>query len=190
MKLSIALLSASITLLSIVTTTHASNFEIIFYEGEYSFNHNLPETDTENKYLAKVIIKKDGIIQNEQVTIKGSTLPDSWFFYEIWHGEGNITPPKDSDIEKIFTEWEDELPSQGDFNSTDPNLYNFINDIGRIIKKASYIPVIYSGRYNFEIGLHQNGQSRYGIGIPHVPRLKGSNFDKPFDGRTPDRGWS
>ena len=169
------------------TLAQASHFEIIFTEGAYEYDISKSETDTENKYLAQVIIKKDGVIMNQNEVIKGSTIPDSWFFYEVWRGEGNITPPNDEDIEKIFNEWEDKSTIPNDYNLLDNNLIQFINDINDVFEKATYIPVIHSGTYKFKIGLHKNGQSSAGLGLPDVPRLIGSyKPQKSYDGRSPD----
>ena len=165
----------------------ASNYEIIFREGSYEYNTTMPATSHNNKYLAKVLIKKDGVILNPNKTIRGSTLPDSWFFYEVWHGKGNVNPPNDNDIKRIFTEWEGNRPGSSDYNVIGPNVYKLLNDFESIIKKASYSPVIYSGKYYFDIGVHNNATSPNDTGWPYVPRLKGRNINSPYDGRDPDK---
>lgn len=171
------------------TIAHSSHYEIIFKEGAYNYDTSKPETDTANKYLAQVTIKKDGqVLNNDEEIIKGSTLPDSWFFYEVWHGEGNIRPPTDADVERIFSEWENISEVPNNYQLIDNALFDFITNINEVFRYATYIPVIYSGTYSFKIGLHKNGQSIAGLGLPDVPRLIGSSdYNKPYDGSNQDQ---
>jgi hypothetical protein len=52
--------------------------------------------------------------------------------------------------------------------------------MNEIIRFMQSVPVVWSGRYKFIIGLHKNGNSVHGH--PYVPRLRGtSDEDNPYN---------
>ncbi len=128
----------------------------------------------ENKYLSKVTVSKDGVILTE---VRGSTLPDSAAFYLLWHNSGEIVSPSDSDVSYIY---KDSISDQSLIDTLEnvaliPS--DFLSFMYEFVAKT---PVLYSGLYKFEIGLHNNGNSVHGK--PSVPRLMGG--DEPFSGKT------
>lgn len=149
--------------------TYASQYRIEFKEGEYLFDYSLPREDLNNKYLAKVQLYKDGVMILDN--IRGSTLSDSIFYYQMWHDGIKDRSPTDKDIQDIFASWD----SQVEGISTDSNIANLLKDMNKIIRFFASVPVVWSGRYKFIIGLHKNGNSVHGH--PYVPRLHGT-WDK------------
>ncbi len=162
-------------LLSIIVsdTVLATTYTIIFSEGHKDFNPDLPYSDLNNKYLANVQIYKDEELLTD--SIRGSTLSDSIFYYQMWHKNNRITPPTDNDILEIFKVWGDKaksIPQHG-------NIGKFLQNMHDIISHITSIPVLWSGKYKFEIGLHKGGNFFHGQ--PYVPRIKGTwNKSQPY----------
>ena len=163
-----ALIFVSLILLFSVNT-YAAQYRIVFKEGEHVFDYILPYEDLGNKYLAKVQLYKDEVMILDN--IRGSTLSDSIFYYQMWHDGIKDRSPTDKDIQDIFASWD----SQVEGISTDSNISKFLKDMNEIIRFFASFPVVWSGRYKFVIGLHKNGNSVHGH--PYVPRLRGT-WDK------------
>jgi hypothetical protein len=149
----------------------------VFTEGEKTFDYGLPKSSLANKYLAKVQLFKDGVLKLDNV--RGSTLSDSIFYYQLWHTGIKDRSPTDDEIKKIFEAWD----SQVDGGVVDSNL--FMQDFNEIIKFYASVPVVWSGKYKFDIGLHRKGNSVHGQ--PHVPRLQGtSSENNPYNANNKD----
>lgn len=163
----------------IVNSAYGTHFRIVFTEGENTFNYDLPLSELANKYLAKVQLFKDGELILDDV--RGSTLSDSIFYYQLRHTGIEDRSPTDDDIQKIFEDWD----TQVNGGVVDSNLMGFLQDINAIIKFYASVPVVWSGKYNFVIGLHKNGSSVHGQ--PYVPRLQGTwNKDTPYNANNTD----
>jgi hypothetical protein len=163
----------------IVDSAHGAHFRIVITEGENTFDYNLSHSNLMNKYLAMVQLFKDDVLILDG--IRGSTLSDSVFYYQLWHDGIEDRSPTDKDIQKIFADWD----AQVDANLIDPNFTSFIQDLNKIIRFFVSIPVVWSGKYKFVIGLHKGGNSVHGK--PYVPRLKGTwDKDKPYNASSED----
>jgi len=159
----------------------AANYEIVVQEGAYQYNKDLPMTDNNNKYLAKVTIKKNGLVV--VTDIRASTLPDAAFFYHSWHSEKKAKPPTDNDVEQIFKKLKNDRAALeaawNDSNSFIANLIAFT----QILEVLNAVPVIWSGKYEFVTGLHKGGKSVHGKPFA-VRTIGGSTIAKAYDGRT------
>lgn len=155
-----------------------AEYEVSFVEGAYKFDVNASPTDVNNKYLARVTIKKDGQVVAKD--IRGSTLPDAWAFYVRWNVElKKATAPKDSDVVEMFDHFEKqttELAKSGaKLGETK------LADIAGILDVLNHVPAIPSGSYTFVTGLHKQGTSVHGK--PYAARLLGATAEKPYDPR-------
>ena len=116
----------------------------------------------------------------------------------------NYTPPTDEDIKDIFSKWEQKNKIWKDIGRPDP-LYgadivaidwepekiilpqngilgDFLLSMHKLINHMVYVPVIWSGKYRFKIGQHQNGISIHGQ--PYVLRLQGTGDEyKPYNAK-------
>lgn len=159
-----------------VATSHASTYEITFEEGAYKFDPDSKSTDVDNKYLARVTVKKDGQVLAKD--IRGSTLPDAWVFYSRWNVElKKTTTPKDADITAMFEYFETQ---SAELRKSDAKIGETrLADIADIIDVLNRVPAIPSGSYSFVSGLHKNGNSVHGK--PYAARLLGSTASEPYD---------
>lgn len=160
----------------LVTTSHASSYEITFEEGAYKFDPKSKASDVDNKYLARVTVKKDGQVLAKD--IRGSTLPDAWVFYSRWNVElKKTTAPKDADITEMFEYFEQQ---SAELRKSDAKIGETrLADIADIIGVLNHVPAIPSGTYSFVSGLHKNGGSVHGK--PYAARLLGSTAADPYD---------
>jgi hypothetical protein len=76
-------------------------YTIRFEEGAYTYDSSKPESAPENKYLAKVTVQRDG---QTLATVRGSTLPNSYYFYVGWHRDGRVAAPTDEDVAKVMAD--------------------------------------------------------------------------------------
>lgn len=183
------------------TNTHAATYTIMFEEGARTYNPSAKSDYIENKYLARVTVSVDG---KTLVTVRGSTIPDSFFFHGGWYEQGNVNSPIDAAIRGI----EDDLLKKVDGREPggNPGSYQQFKDIVDTILAA--VPVVQSGTYRFIMGRHQEGrcysdhpldvshspipipgsiQGKYKChGVPYVPRLLGTNYpsERAYDSMT------
>lgn len=180
-------------------TADAAKYIITFVEGEHRYNPNDKPSTLSNKYLAKVTVEVDSVVK---ATVRGSTLPDSHFFYVGWHADGRIFSPTDADIERVepniqFTS--DRLRSSARaYPDYSLGIERNLADINDIMRFLSRVPVLWSGTYAFAMGLHQkyrcyeeNGSPKMSggkrvcaHGYPRVPRLLGGGSQQPFNPRS------
>ncbi len=158
---------------------NAASYEIIFEEGAFQYYASKSPAAVDNKYLARVTVKKDGDVVLKD--LRGSTLPDAWVFYQHWNVElKRSTPPTDADIASMFQHFERQTSALRD---ADAKLGNTnLADIADILDVLNRVPALKSGRYPFVMGLHKGGQSVHGN--PHVPRLLGGDRGRPYDPTT------
>jgi hypothetical protein len=180
-------------LLFLLTSLYAqaSQFTIKFHEGYYPYNAKLGKDSTDNKYLALVEIFKDG---KQIATARGSTIPDAFLFYSGWFDKGGTASPVDADIEQLEQKITDQVTQLR---------HGTFADIADILRVLHEIPVLWSGRYAFRMGIHRAldcyadpAQATIPItgpifgkykchGVPRVPRLTGNpKLSAPYDART------
>ena len=182
----------------------ASEYKVVFTEGAYNFDSNLQLDDLNNKYLATIEVFIDG--KSTDSDIRGSTISDSIFYYQMWNVDGRSVPPNDDDIVDIFSNWEQKtqrwnvkskcgqhpdedivniFSNWGQKNIIIPHngiLNDFLSSMRGVIDYMVYVPVIWSGKYRFEIGQHKNGNSIHGQ--PYVLKLKGTRYEnQPYNAK-------
>jgi hypothetical protein len=163
----------------------ASKYEIIFEEGLYPYQHVLGAAHLDNKYLARVTIKRDSVII---ATVRGSTLPDNQFWYRAgWFDDRRTDSPSDIELSAIL-ERQRILTAAGEKN---------LADLNAVVEFFNQIPILPSGYYRFITGRHKEGDcydtsgplsgkifGKYKChGVPYVPRLLGGEPTSPYDGR-------
>ena len=162
--------------ISVLQTTNAATYEIVFEEGAFKYDLSSTSESVDNKYLARVTVKKDGIVIAKE--LRGSTLPDAWAFYQRWNVELKHTDaPRDADITSIFEYFEKQTAALGNGNVRLGNTK--LADITDLLDVLNRVPVLKSGEYPFVMGVHKGGRSVHGK--PHVPRLLGGTQKKPYD---------
>ena len=158
-------------------TANAAKYEIVFEEGAFNYDPGSTPEDLDNKYLARVTVKKDGNVVTKD--LRGSTLPDAWVFYHRWHVElKQASPPSDADIDSMFENFEQRTATLRDANAKLGE--TSLADIANITDVLNRVPALRSGDYPFEMGMHKGGQSEH-HGHPYVPRLLGGTQEKPYD---------
>jgi len=159
---------------------NSADYKVVVTEGVYKFNNELEYNDTHNKYLAKIEVYMDGTLWPH--SFRGSSLPDSALYYQLHHVDGKVHPPADEDILNIYTKWEND---EQEWERASPvlsqtSIDNLISTL-RVIVKLSSAPVLWSGEYKFEPGVHKSGYSP--LGQPWVLKLFGKDYTAPYDGR-------
>ncbi|MDP3090875.1 MAG: hypothetical protein Q8N04_09370 [Nitrospira sp.] len=164
--------------IAVLQTANAANFEIVFEEGIFKYDSSLTPEHVNNKYLARVTVKKDGNVIVKD--LRGSTLPDAWAFYQRWNIDlKHIGPPSDADIVSTFNHFEKETTALRNGNAKLGN--TSLADINDILDVLNRVPAIRSGNYPFIMGVHQAGNPDKRHGKPYVPRLLGGTKDNPYD---------
>jgi len=158
------------------TSTHAASYEILFEEGAFKYGPASSPDDVDNKYLARVTIRRDGSVLAKDM--RGSTLPDAWAFYQRWNGElRHESPPSDTDVKAIFDDFEQRTAT---LRASDLKLgATKLADLADIVDVLNRVPALKSGKYPFAIGVHKGGLSVHGK--PYVPRLLGGTLEMPYD---------
>ncbi len=91
---------------ALLPTAHAASYEIVFDEGAFQYDSASSAENQDNKYLARVTVRKDGQILAKN--LRGSTLPDAWAFYKHWNVDLKKTlPPTDTDVLTVFKDFEE-----------------------------------------------------------------------------------
>jgi len=156
----------------------AAKYEIVIEEGAFKYNPSSTSENVDNKYLARVTVKKDGNVIARD--LRGSTLPDAWVFYQHWNIDLKHTDqPSDDDIVSMFNHFEKETTALRNGNAKLGN--TSLADINDILDVLNRVPVIRSGSYPFIMGVHQAGNPDRRHGKPYVPRLLGGTQEKPYD---------
>jgi hypothetical protein len=170
---------SSISLLFAERTAIAATYEVVFDEGSYKYVPASGANDVNNKYLARVTIRRDGSIVASG--IRGSTLPDALALYERWNVElQHEEPPNDIDIQEIFQRLEQRLR---DMRSSKQISVEIKRAVEGIVDALENVPVLKSGDYAFVMGLHKGGTGPHGH--PYVPRLLGGTLATPYDPDNP-----
>jgi hypothetical protein len=171
-------------------------YRVEFQEGAYAYDPHLSARSPENKYLASVKVYR--VRDNKLLAVvRGSTLPDSSYFYSDWHQMGTPLPPTDADvarmiaiIDKRIAELKNDIKKQDDlFKRVSVHHQAFFRDLVSI-------PVVWSGEYRFRTGRHKADEcyepdgrrrktdDRYcPHGHPFVPRLLGGDLGDPYRAR-------
>ena len=110
----------------------ASKYKVVFTEGVSKFNSTLQLNDLKNKYLAKIEVYINGKLTASD--IRGSTISNPTFFYQMCIVDGKEPLLSDENIENIL------------------NRCDKLSGICKVIEPIVYVPVIWSGKYRFKIG--------------------------------------
>lgn len=168
--------SATLLLLTSLHSANAAKYEILFEEGVFQYDPASTADDVNNKYLARITVKRDGNVVAKD--LRGSTLPDAWVFYQRWNVElKHTSPPSDADLVAMFEYFEKQTIALRNSNAKLGE--TSLADIADILDVLNRVPAIKSGDYPFVMGLHKGGQSVHGQ--PYAPRLLGGTQEKPYD---------
>ena len=161
---------------ALLPTAHAASYEIVFDEGAFQYDSASSAENQDNKYLARVTVRKDGQILAKN--LRGSTLPDAWAFYKRWNVDLKKTlPPTDTDVLTVFKDFEKQTTSLRESKARVGG--TMLADLADILDVLNRVPVLSGGKYPFVMGIHQGGKSVHGK--PYVPRLLGGTKERPYD---------
>jgi len=153
----------------------AATYEIVFEEGAYKYMPGANPDDVDNKYLARVTIRKEGSIV--ATDIKGSTLPDSVAFYERWNVQlQHAEPPNDAEVLGIFEHLEQRMQEMRSSKLISVEIKRAVEQLVDVLEN---LPVLKTGDYAFVTGVHKGGAGVHGH--PYVARLLGGTMAAPYD---------
>jgi len=165
----------NLILVLVTRVAHGDVFLVYFDEGDFEYDEKFSASSNNNKYLASVSIKRNGVFLSKN--IRGSTIPDSWILYQGWHIKGkNKVPPTDEEIISEFDRLER--------NTDDTDLRDIrigstkLADLLEVYDLLNRVPVLPRGIYRFAMGVHKRGESPFGD--PYVPRLIGGTMNSPY----------
>jgi hypothetical protein len=148
------------------------HYDLLFIEGLHAYDATKDPKNLDNKYLARVILRKNGA---EVTTARGSTFPDSPAFYLLWFRDHKKSP-RDKDLEELAGSPEARSRLL-QFDGIPKDSMEFV------VNYATDRPVFPSGIYAFAMELHQDGAGAHGH--PYAPRLLGGTDANPYFPGTP-----
>lgn len=171
----LVLLVLTVSTLVVPTVAPAASYEILFEEGAYKYEPGSGSNSVNNKYLARVTIKRDESILAKD--IRGSTFPDAAAFYVLWNVQlRHEEAPNDADVLGIYQRLQQRMDSMRSSKLLSDDIKRAVEGI---VAALDDLPVLKSRDYPFVMGVHKGGTGPHGH--PYVPRLLGGTFAAPYD---------